>query len=139
MDQPYPSCAGLLAQLEGAARHATQRLNFALVAKTPVATLSAFRKERGWQHLRLLSSSDNTFTRDSQGESAGGTQHPMMKVFQRDGAQIRHVWSSEMMYAPSDPGQDARQLELVEPRWNLFDLTRAGRPEDWQGHLSYPG
>lgn len=137
-DQPCPSCVGLLDQLDGAARHATQRLNFAVVANTPIATLYAFGKERGWRHLRLLSSSGNTFKRDYHGESAEGAQRPMMNVFHRDDAEITHFWSSEMLYAPTDAGQDPRHMGALEPLWNLFDLTREGRPGFWQEQLSYP-
>ncbi|HJZ76418.1 MAG TPA: hypothetical protein VKE51_32005, partial [Vicinamibacterales bacterium] len=41
---------------------------------------------------------------------------------------IRLHWASELIYAPSDPGQDPRHLGTVEPLWTLFDLTPAGRP-----------
>src|SRR5206468_2026316 len=60
---PCPSCVALLDQLDGAADHASQQLNFAVVAKAPL------------------------------------------------------------------PG-------ILEPVWNLFDLTREGRP-DWDEQLSY--
>jgi predicted dithiol-disulfide oxidoreductase (DUF899 family) len=137
-EQPCPSCVGFLDQLEGAARHATQRLNFAVIAKTPIATLHAFGKERGWKYLRLLSASGNSFKRDYGGESAEGAQRPMMNVFERHGGEISHFWSSEMLYAPSDAGQDPRHMGTLEPLWNLFDLTREGRPSDWNEQLSYP-
>jgi hypothetical protein len=26
----------------------------------------------------------------------------------------------------------------LEPLWNLFELTREGRPADWDEQLSYP-
>ena len=26
----------------------------------------------------------------------------------------------------------------IEPLWNLLDLTREGRPPDWDEQLSYP-
>ena len=41
-----------------------------------------------------------------------------------------------MLYAPSDPGQDPRHMGTLEPLWNLFDLTPAGRP-DWSEQLDY--
>ena len=138
-EQPCPSCVGLLDQLDGAARHATQRVNFAVVAKTPIATLHAFGKERGWKYLRLLSASGNSFKHDYGGESAEGAQRPMMNVFERRGAEIRHFWTSEMMCAPPDAEQDPRHMGTLDPLWNLFDLTREGRPGDWNEQLSYPG
>src|SRR5262245_9530057 len=61
---PCPSCTALLDQLDGAAEHVSQRLNLAVAAKTPLARLLTFGKERGWRHLRLLFSAGNTYNRD---------------------------------------------------------------------------
>jgi predicted dithiol-disulfide oxidoreductase (DUF899 family) len=134
---PCPSCVALLDQLDGAAEHAGQRLNFAVVAKTSLARLLTFAEERGWRHLRLLSSAGNTYNRDYLGEDAEGWQMPMLNVFHRDGETIRHFWGAELTYAPADPGQDHRSVGTLEPLWNLFDLTREGRPMDWDEQLSY--
>jgi predicted dithiol-disulfide oxidoreductase (DUF899 family) len=135
---PCPSCVALLDQLDGAAEHASQHLNFAVVAKSPVARLLTFAEERGWRRLRLLSSATNTYNRDYLGETADGAQRPMLNVFRRDAATIRHFWGSELFYAPTDPGQDPRHVSTLEPVWNLFDLTPEGRPPDWDEQLSYP-
>ena len=62
---------------------------------------------------------------------------PMLNVFHRDGETIRHFWGAELTYAPADPGQDHRSVGTLEPLWNLFDLTREGRPMDWDEQLSY--
>jgi predicted dithiol-disulfide oxidoreductase (DUF899 family) len=43
-----------------------------------------------------------------------------------------------VLYAPTDPGQDPRHVGTIEPVWNLFDLTREGRQEDWDEQLQYP-
>jgi predicted dithiol-disulfide oxidoreductase (DUF899 family) len=134
---PCPSCVALLDQLEGAAEHASQHLNLAVVAKAPLPRILAFAEERGWRRLRLLSSAANTYNRDYHAETAEGAQRPMLTVFHRDGEAIRHFWSSELFYAPSDPGQDPRHVGTLEPVWNLFDLTPEGRPRDWDEQLSY--
>jgi predicted dithiol-disulfide oxidoreductase (DUF899 family) len=134
---PCPSCVALLDQLDGAAEHAGQHINLAVVAKAPLPRLLTFAEERGWRHLRLLSSADNTYNRDYLGESADGSQIPMLNVFHRDGDVIRHFWGAELTYAPMDPGQDHRSVGTLEPLWNLFDLTREGRPIDWDEQLSY--
>jgi predicted dithiol-disulfide oxidoreductase (DUF899 family) len=55
----------------------------------------------------------------------------------RDGALIRHFWGSELLYAPSEPGQDPRHGDTIDPLWNLFDLTPEGRGTDWYPELSY--
>jgi predicted dithiol-disulfide oxidoreductase (DUF899 family) len=135
---PCPSCVALLDQLDGAAGHVSQRLNLAVVAKTSLARLLTFGKERGWRHLRLLSSAGNTYNRDYLGEDGEGWQMPMLNVFHREGEMIRHFWGAELTCAPADPGQDHRSVGTLEPLWNLFDLTREGRPMDWDEQLSYP-
>ena len=66
-----------------------------------------------------------------------GDQRPMLNVFHRDGATIRHFWGSELLYAPTEPGQDPRHVGTLEPLWNLFDLTPEGRGADWDEQLSY--
>jgi len=135
-DGPCPSCTALLDQLDGAAGHASERLNFAVV-KAPVEQVLSFAEERGWRRLQLLSSAGNTYNRDYLGETAGGTQMPMLNVFHRAGEVIHHFWGAELTYAPMDPGQDHRSVGTLEPLWNLFDLTREGRPTDWDEQLSY--
>ena len=125
---PCPSCTALLDQLDGAAEHARQHLNLVVVAKTSLARLLTFAEERGWRHLRLLSSAANTYNRDYHGETAEGLQRPMLNVFRRDRDQIHHAWGSELLYAPNDGDQDPRHVGTIEPLWNLFDLTPEGRP-----------
>jgi predicted dithiol-disulfide oxidoreductase (DUF899 family) len=134
---PCPSCVALLDQLDGAAEHATQHLNLAVVAKAPLPRVLAFGQERGWRRLPLFSSADNTYNRDYHAETPEGDQRPLLTVFHRGGDVIRHFWSSELFYAPWDPGQDPRHVGTLEPVWNLFDLTPEGRPADWDEELSY--
>ena len=134
---PCPSCTALLDQLDGAAEHVSQQLNFAVVAKAPLSRVLTFADERGWRRLRLLSAADNTFKRDYQSETPDGQQMPMLNVFHLDGDAIRHTWSSELLYAPADPGQDPRHVGTIEPLFNLFDFTPEGRPTDWEEQLSY--
>jgi predicted dithiol-disulfide oxidoreductase (DUF899 family) len=134
---PCPSCTALLDQLDGAAGHASQRLNLAVVAKSSLSQILTFAEERGWRKLRFLSSASNTYNRDYIAETAEGHQRPMLNVFHRDGSTIRHFWGSELFYAPTDPGQDPRHVGTIEPLWNLFDLTREGRPTDWDEQLRY--
>jgi predicted dithiol-disulfide oxidoreductase (DUF899 family) len=136
-DGPCPSCVALIDQLEGAADHVSQHLNLAIVAKTPLPRLLAFAQERGWRRLRFLSSATNTYNVDYGAETPDGVQRPMLTVFHRDGNAIRHFWSSELFYAPTEPGQEPRHLGTLEPLWNMFDLTPEGRPTDWHEQLSY--
>lgn len=138
VETPCPSCVALLDQLDGAVAHASQHINLAVVAKSPLPRILTFAEERGWRRLRLLSSAANTYNRDYLGETAEGAQRPMLNVFHRQDGAIRHFWGSELFYAPTDPGQDPRHVGTLEPVWNLFDLTPEGRPADWDEQLSYP-
>jgi predicted dithiol-disulfide oxidoreductase (DUF899 family) len=133
---PCPSCVSLLDQLDGVVEHASQAMGFVVVAKSPPARLSTWKRERGWRRLRLLSSSANSYNRDYLAETPEGAQRPLLNVFHRDGEAIRHFWGSELFYVTPDPGEDPRHVGTLEPLWNLFDLTPEGRP-DWDEQLSY--
>ena len=90
--------------------------------------------------MRLLSSGGNNYNRDYFGETDtdGGLQQlPMLNVFRRDGATIRHFWGSELLFQPSDPGQDQRHSDTIDPLWNMFDFLPEGRGSDWYPALSY--
>jgi predicted dithiol-disulfide oxidoreductase (DUF899 family) len=134
---PCPSCTALLDQLDGAAEHAGQRLNLAVVAKAPLPRILTFARERGWRRLRLLSSAGNSYNADYLAETPDGVQRPMLTVFHREGDVIRHFWSSELLYAPMDAGQEPRHVGTLEPLWNLFDLTPEGRPVGWVEQFGY--
>jgi predicted dithiol-disulfide oxidoreductase (DUF899 family) len=134
---PCPSCTALLDQLDGAAEHVSQRINFVTVGKAPLQRLLAFAEERGWPRLRILSSAGTSYNRDYLAETPEGAQNPMLNVFHRDGDTIRHFWGSELFYAPTEPGQETRHVGTIEPLWNLYDLTHAGRGTDWDEQLSY--
>jgi predicted dithiol-disulfide oxidoreductase (DUF899 family) len=133
---PCPSCVALLDQLDGAAEHAGQWINFVVVAKAPLDRLLTWADERGWRNLRLMSSAGNSFSRDYFGETDDGSPVPMLNVFEHERGTVRHFWGAELTYAPMDPGQDHRSVGTLEPLWNMFDLTRAGRP-DWDEQLDY--
>jgi hypothetical protein len=54
---------------------------------------------------------------------------PMLTVFHKgaDGV-IRLSWASELLFLPTEPGQDPRHVGTVEPMWTLLDLTPGGGP-----------
>jgi predicted dithiol-disulfide oxidoreductase (DUF899 family) len=137
LEGPCPSCTALLDQLDGAAGHIAQRVNLVAVGKAPLDHILGFAADRGWRRLRLLSSLGTTFNHDYFGETAEGHQRPMLNVFHREQQQIRHFWGSELLYAPTEPGQDPRHAGTIEPLWNLFDLTPDGRSNDWEEQLAY--
>ncbi len=150
--RPCPGCTHTLDSFDGVARHAPQRINLFIVAKSPLARLLAFARERGWDHLTFLSTAGNNYSRDYFGDSRGLTpamrrqqefkdgeewDMPMLNVFRRDGSGVRHFWGSEMLYVPADPGQEYRHMDLMDPLWHLLDTTPAGRGE-FEPALAYP-
>jgi predicted dithiol-disulfide oxidoreductase (DUF899 family) len=137
-DSPCPSCTALLDQLDGAAEHVAPYVNLVAIANAPLEHILNFANERGWRRLRLLSSAGTSFKRDYHGQTEDGSQRPMLNVFHRDGDVIRHFWSSELLYAPTDEGQDPRHVGTIEPLWNIFDLVPEGRGRDWEEQLAYP-
>jgi predicted dithiol-disulfide oxidoreductase (DUF899 family) len=149
-ERPCPGCTHFLDSLDGAMRHIRERVNFVVVAKSPLERILAFAHERGWRWLRLLSTAGNTYDRDYFGDSTGLTDAvrkqefkegeewdmPMLNVFRRNGSAIRHFWGSELLYVPPEPGQEYRHNDLLDPVWNVFDLAPEGRG-DFQPKLSY--
>jgi predicted dithiol-disulfide oxidoreductase (DUF899 family) len=127
-----PSCAAFLDGLNGAAVHLMQRVNLAVIARSPIKRMAAFKKARGWRNLRLLSSGDNTFNADYFALLSDGAENPMINVFQLDCGVVYHCSGSEMFYAPTDPGQDPRHNGSLDLLWNVFDLTPEGRGTDWR-------
>jgi predicted dithiol-disulfide oxidoreductase (DUF899 family) len=136
-ETPCASCTSILDSLDGAAPHITQRANLAVVAKSPLPRILAFAEQRGWHHLRLLSSARNGYNRDYLAETEDGEQMPILNAFERDGDRIRHFWGTELLLADSDTGQEPRHVDLIWPLWHVLDATREGRGSDWEPALSY--
>jgi predicted dithiol-disulfide oxidoreductase (DUF899 family) len=126
-ETPCASCTSILDSLDGAAVHLARGLNLAVVAKSDPGRIRNFARERGWRHLRMLSSRSNAYNRDYNAETPEGEQMPVINVFVRDGDHFRHAWASELMYAPRDEGLEARHVDLIWPIWNVLDLTPEGR------------
>lgn len=137
MKEACPSCTSILDAMDAEARHITQRVNFAVVGKSPVLRLTAHARKRGWRDLRLLSSGRSTYNHDYQGEDAAGNQTPILNVFARRDGRIYHTYATELLFASPDPGQDPRHVDMIWPLWNLLDLTPDGRGEKWNPRLSY--
>ncbi|HEV2979807.1 MAG TPA: DUF899 family protein [Solirubrobacteraceae bacterium] len=126
-ETPCASCTSILDSLDGAASHLSRAINLAVVAKSDPQRIRAFARERGWQNLHLLSSRSNSYNRDYQAESADAEQLPVANAFVRDGDRLYHTWCSELMFAPREPGIEARHVDSIWPVWNVLDMTRAGR------------
>ena len=75
----------------------------------------------------LLSSNNNTYNRDYHAETHEGDQLPILNVFVRDGAEFRHSWASELLFAPGEAGEERRHVDSIWPIWNVLDTTPEGR------------
>ena len=137
MAKACPMCTSMLDGLDGNAHHIAQRTNLVVIAKSPLARIQEFARGRGWSSLQLLSSEANTYNRDYQGETAQGAQMPMLNVFIRKNGKLRHSYGTELLFAKSEPGQNARHVDPIWPLWNLLDFTPEGRGKDWYPKLDY--
>ena len=151
-ESPCPGCTHLLDGIDGAARHLTQRAAFHVVAKSPIARLTAFARQRGWQHLSLLSTAGNCYDGDYFGDTsklskAMRFQHrvpdgknwdeTIFNVFKKRDGKIHHFWGSEMAFARAAPNQHHRAGDMADPLWNLLDMTPDGRGETWFPKVNY--
>jgi len=136
MAKPCVMCTSIVDGLNSNAQHVTQRVNLVAVAKSPIERLMAFARPRGWDKIRLLSSSKNTYNRDYFGEDEKESQWPMANVFVKSGDAIHHTWGSELIDVKF-PGGNERHVDIVWPLWNLFDWTPEGRGTDWFPKLQY--
>ena len=137
MERACPSCTSIIDALDGNAKHISQRVNIAVVVRSPLPRMLSHARDRGWYALRFLSSANNSYNRDYHGETAGGSQRPMLNVFVKKGGKLRHTWGSELAYTHSEKGQDPRHVDFMWPLWNVFDVTPDGRGKDWRPKLSY--
>jgi predicted dithiol-disulfide oxidoreductase (DUF899 family) len=134
-EAPCPLCTSFLDSLNGSQPHISQRINLAVSARAPIDRITKLASSRGWDNLRLLSSSDNSFQSDYFAETEKHGQMPMANVFVRRDGVIHHFWGSELLYGPSDA--DSRHIDLMWPLWNVFDTTPDGRSADWYPKLKY--
>ena len=134
-ERPCPMCTSLLSAWDGEAADVEQRIALVIVARSPVERLVAFKKERGWHHLKLYSDVSGDYTRDYV--SADDADVPAFNVFTRRDGTIRHFWSGEMGIGTADPGQDPRGAPDLMPLWTILDSTPEGRGTDWYPKLKY--
>ena len=134
-ERPCPMCTNLLDAWEGNAADIGQRASLVVIARSPIDKLMAWKRERGWKHLRLYSDLNEAYSRDYFALEPGGGEIGALNVFTRRDGSVRHFWSDEMTTA--DPGQDPRGAPDPAPLWMVLDTTPEGRGEDWYPKLDY--
>lgn len=136
-ERPCPMCTNLLGPLAANARDLRQRIALAVVARSPIERLVAFKQERGWQGLPVYRDMNDEYSRAYFGLLPDGSEVPAFNVFTRKDGVIRHFWSGEMTGDSADPGQDPRGAPDLAPLWNVLDMTPEGRGTDWYPKLDY--
>lgn len=136
-ERPCPMCTNLLGAWEGNAADIDQQLSLAVVARSPLDKLLAWKRERGWKNLRLYTDLTGDYSRDYFGVLPDGSEIPAFNVFSRRDGTIRHFWSGEMAGETADPGQDPRGAPDPAPLWMVLDSTPEGRPPEWYPKLDY--
>ncbi|QDZ06115.1 DUF899 domain-containing protein [Sphingomonas panacisoli] len=135
-ERPCPMCTQFLGPLAANALDLRQKIGLAVIARSPVARLYDFAKERGWRGLPLYSDPTEAFGRDHNAWHDDG-DWPSYDVFTKDkDGTIRHFWGSELG-GTQDPGQDPRGAPEMSPLWNVLDTTPAGRGTDWYPSIDY--
>jgi len=150
-DLPCNGCTHTLDGWDGSVFHSDHRFPVYAVAKSPIARLEAWARDRGWRNLKFLSTAGNDYShhyfgdtskfgaemREARGYEPGKNwDEPMYNVFRKDGdGTVRHFWGSEILYVQEEPGQHHRAGDLVDPVWGLLDMSPEGRgdffPQLW--------
>src|SRR3982074_261681 len=136
-ERACPMCTSLLGAWNGEARDIEQRVGLAVVARSPIERLVAFKKERGGGGLQLYFHSTGEFSRDYFAIAPDGSDIPGFNVFSRRDGKVRHFWSGEMGFEQADPGQDPRGAPDLMPIWTILDSVPEGRAKDWYPKLDY--
>jgi predicted dithiol-disulfide oxidoreductase (DUF899 family) len=136
-ERPCPMCTSLLSAWDGEVPDIQQRVALAVVARSPIERLVAFKRERGWHHVPLFSDLAGEYSRDYHALTREGGDDAAFNVFTRRDGTIRHFWGGEMNGASADPGQDPRGAPDLMPLWTILDVTPEGRGTNWYPKLNY--
>jgi predicted dithiol-disulfide oxidoreductase (DUF899 family) len=132
--KPCPMCTLWIDGWNGVAHHLAQSVSAVIVAAAEPSALRAHARARGWDRLRLLSCSSNTFKYDLRSEDREGHQDATVSVFTKDSdGTLRHFYSAHPSMAKDI---NERGLDLLCPLWNILDLTPQGR-KDWSASFDY--
>jgi len=94
------------------------------------------RKSGAWPSLHLPSTGGNDCARDFDSHALTPEMRkqqnfkdreewnlPLLNVFWREARLSAITAGSELLYVPPEPGQEYRHNNLLDPLWNLLDLT----------------
>ena len=132
---PCPLCTSIMDAFDANARNVREKVAFVGVMRSPIDRTLALAETRGWETMRFVSSSNNSYHRDYFAETEEGNQMPMANVFVKRDGKILHSWGSELLYFDSPDGMDARHMDPMWPLWNILDATPGGRGDDFYPSL----
>ena len=135
-ERPCPMCTNQMGPWDANAADIARKASLVVVARSPIERLTAWKRERGWRNLRMVSDANGAYSRDYFGILPDGSEIPALHIFTRRDGTIRHFWAGEMTGVTADPGQDPRG-DTPAPLWQLLDLTPEGREPDWYPSLDY--
>jgi predicted dithiol-disulfide oxidoreductase (DUF899 family) len=135
-ERPCPMCVNQLGPWDANAADLAQKLSLVVVARSPTERLVAWKRERGWRHLRLVRDLNDNYSHDYFGVLPTGDEVPALNVFTHEDGNIRHFWSGEFTDKTADPGEDPRGTTPA-PLWQLLDCTPEGRDPHWYPKLDY--
>src|SRR5256885_3465390 len=136
-ERPCPMCTSLLGAWDGEVPDIQQRVALAVVARSPIERLKAFKRERGWHYLPLYQDLSGEFSRDYHALTKDGGDDAAFNVFTKRDGKIRHFWGGEMNAASADPGQDPRGAPDLMPPLTILYVTPEGRGTEWYPKLNY--
>jgi predicted dithiol-disulfide oxidoreductase (DUF899 family) len=122
--EPCPMCTNWLDGLNGVEQHTRQRAAFVVSAQSSAKRLYDWGRARGWK-LRMVSAANNRYNSLYVPSDNGEGDMAATTVFTKRDDGIYHTYSVEL--SQSDPGQDSRGADLLNPTFNFFDLTPEGR------------
>ena len=151
-ERPCPGCTHFLDGLDGSAQHILQRLALVVVAKSPIQRLldlarrarlgaSEAALDRGQQlRPRLFRRFDRARAGDAQAAGLRPTaRNGTCRSSTSSAATAKRCATSgarSCCTSRRSPGQEYRHNDLLDPVWNMFDVTPEGRG-DFHPKLEY--
>ena len=139
-----PGCTGFVDALGDISMLAARHTTFALVSRAPLAKLSAYRTQRGWD-LPWYSSFDSEFNYDfhvTLDEAVAPIEYNYRSKAEMLAAKVPHVPSGEahglsVFFRLGDEvfhtySTFARGVENLTNAYSLLETTPYGRQEDWE-------
>ena len=127
--RPCPMCTNVWAPGRAMRPTSAQKISLAVVARSPIERLIAWKKERGWRDLRLYSDLNGAYSRDYFGHPAERLRDPGLQRVHPPRRNDPPFLVGRDGGVTADPGQDPRGAPDPAPSVDgaRLDAGRAGR------------